>query len=90
MRRALLTTMLLSLLGLQPGCSLMRNWASRAVPNPGEYADHTNDSNDPWVRAVGEEGRGGRPREKVDDPLNLRNMFTSEKSRDIERNLGID
>ena len=45
---------------------------------------------EPWKQAVGTEGRGGAPLEKSSDPLNLRNVFMSQKARDIERNLGFE
>ncbi len=44
---------------------------------------------DPWVQQAGNEIRGEHTREDVVDPLHLRNLFMSEQSRAIERNLGV-
>lgn len=60
--------------------------------NPGESEAEESEgrSNDPWVTQAGTEARKHLPREKTNDPLGLRNIFMSERARDIEHNLGID
>lgn len=45
---------------------------------------------DPWTTQAGSEGRAGRPVEREADPLNLKQIFMSEKAREIERNCGIE
>jgi len=44
---------------------------------------------DPWIKDTGDIARGEHPPEEVHDPLGLRNIFTSEKAREIERNVGV-
>lgn len=43
-----------------------------------------------WTKAAGSEGRAGTQLEKANDPLNLRDLFMSQKAQDIERNLGFE
>ena len=54
------------------------------------YADGSTEKSPKWVQAAGGEARHGQRRELSNDPLNLREVFMSEKARDIERNLGFD
>lgn len=44
---------------------------------------------DPWIRSAGDIARTEHTYEEVRDPLGLRKYFTSEKAREIERNVGI-
>ncbi|WP_437229376.1 hypothetical protein SH661x_001408 [Planctomicrobium sp. SH661] len=44
---------------------------------------------DPWIESAGNIARNEHPPEKVYDPLGLRNVLTSEKARQIERNVGV-
>ncbi|MCA9075711.1 MAG: hypothetical protein KDA93_11805 [Planctomycetaceae bacterium] len=80
-----------------PGCAAMNTMkmaASETVssfrPTTGDYHDPTDDSSDPWVQEVGVEARGHQTKEQANDPLGLRNVFMSQKARDIESNLGFE
>lgn len=55
-----------------------------------DYADPTAERSEKWVDDAGREARAGMMRESGNDPLNLRELFMSQKARDIERNLGVD
>jgi hypothetical protein len=44
---------------------------------------------DPWVQEAGTEARTEHPPETIRDPLGLRDIFTSEKAQEIERNVGV-
>lgn len=55
----------------------------------GESENPAQQTSDPWIQDVGTYARSEHQREPVYDPLKLRNIFMSEKARDIERNLGI-
>ncbi|QDU36505.1 hypothetical protein Mal4_07910 [Maioricimonas rarisocia] len=63
---------------------------SSLQPGEEESVETVGRSNDPWVNQAGHEARKHLPREKTNDPLGLRNIFMSERARDIEHNLGID
>jgi len=79
-----MTGMLLLLFSL--GCQ------SLAGSNPMLRASHGRDEpkvDDPWVDEAGEIARTEHPAEEIHDPLGLRNFFTSEKAREIERNVGV-
>lgn len=70
------------------GCQSM--WGSSRMAGP--RATHGRDDptvDDPWVQNAGNIARNEHPREEVHDPLGLRNIFTSEKAREIERNVGV-
>lgn len=56
---------------------------------PTDYRDTTEEKEDPWSQ-VGLEGRGNQPRQKEPDPSWLRNLLSSAKARNIERNVGIE
>lgn len=56
---------------------------------PGKTLSKGDSATDPWVHEAGTVARNERPVEKVNDPLGLREIFTSSKARDIERNLGV-
>ncbi len=82
---------------LTPGCAAWNSTQQMFAqsvhalrPTTGNYSDPTAQSGDPWVQSAGVEARGDRPKEIVNDPLHLRNIFMSEKARDIERNMGIE
>lgn len=65
---------------------------SNAWSNKGPRATGGRDnpvSDDPWIREAGTIARTEHPAEEVNDPLGLRNFFTSEKAREIERNVGV-
>jgi len=67
-----------------PGCqSLMPSRAVRSA------ASDTPEKEDPWVRSAGDIARTEHSYEEVHDPLGLRKFFTSEKAREIERNVGV-
>ena len=44
---------------------------------------------DPWIQDAGAVTRSEHSAETVNDPLHLREVFMSNKARDIERNLGV-
>ena len=48
-----------------------------------------NQTSDPWIRDAGTIARQEHQTEPVNDPLNLRRVFVSQKAQDIERNLGV-
>jgi len=54
-----------------------------------DYKDPTDGADDPWTAQAGAEGRGGRPKEKSEDPRWLRELTMSDRAREIENNLGI-
>ncbi len=85
MNRCLCLFLLTASLGLG-GCTTV----SRMIGPTTDYEDPTEMTSDPWARAAAEEGRRGFARETVNDPLNLRQYFMSEKARSIERNVGIE
>ncbi|WP_437193094.1 hypothetical protein [Planctomicrobium sp. SH527] len=49
----------------------------------------TPDADEPWVRSAGDIARTEHSYEEVQDPLKLRKYFTSDKAREIERNVGV-
>ncbi len=78
------------------GCALMGpiNSANRYAKSfftfrGTDYADPTEEEDDPWITEAADEGRAGRPQERDPDQW-YRNFFMSEKARSIERNLGFD
>ncbi|MCA8997689.1 MAG: hypothetical protein KDA80_11905 [Planctomycetaceae bacterium] len=71
---------LCALLAVASGCQTM---------NTGQTASFTNSDEDPWVHEAGTIARNELEREEINDPLGLRNIFTSSKAREIERNLGV-
>ena len=79
--------------GLIAGCSTLSEhaaWnAKKAFSNPG-YVDTTEMEDDTWITDAADTGRKGRTVEVQNDPLNLREIFMSEKARSIERNVGIE
>lgn len=56
--------------------------ANSARENPADQGS------DPWINEMGSVTREEHGVQEVYDPLKLRNVFMSEKARDIERNLG--
>ena len=74
---------------VQSGCNAMRESSRQMVDvfKPSDYAEW---SDDPWVRQAGVEARGNRPRESTGEPPWLYNTLTSQRARDIDRNMGID
>lgn len=74
-----------ALLGLSSvGCQSM--WPGKAM----RTARHdTPESDDPWIRSAGDIARTEHTYEEVQDPLRLRKYFTSDKAREIERNVGV-
>jgi len=65
---------------------------SLASSNPMLRASHGRDDpkvDDPWIKDAGDIARTEHPSEEIHDPLGLRNFFTSEKAREIERNVGV-
>jgi hypothetical protein len=56
---------------------------------PSDYRDTTEEPQNDWKSAVGEEGRGNQPRLREPDRL-WRKLFMSETARSIDRNVGID
>ena len=89
-RCLMLAALTLATAGLAVGCSMTdAKWnLKRAVATPG-YDDTTEMPDEDWVKDVGATGRAGRSVEQSNDPLNLRELFMSEKARSIERNVGI-
>ncbi|MCA9079041.1 MAG: hypothetical protein KDA58_00720 [Planctomycetaceae bacterium] len=80
-----------TILCLSVGCTSLQHgtqsmWSAlrpTSTPGPGDK------KGDPWVQSAGSMARTELPREEVNDPLKLRNVFMSETARDIERNLGV-
>ncbi len=72
------------------GRAMMSQTIEAIRPNTDHYNDPTSASGDPWVQSAGVEARGERPMTQANDPLGLRNVFMSEKARDIERNVGFE
>lgn len=66
---------------LLAGCQSLGSWS--ANDDRGALID------DPWSGEVGTVARTEHPIEKVQDPLGIRNIFSSEKARQIERNVGV-
>lgn len=89
-RCLLLAAAVLTTAGLTVGCtSSSAAWnLRRATANPG-YVDTTEMPDEEWITDAGATGRAGRTVETSNDPLNLRELFMSEKARSIERNVGI-
>jgi len=74
------------LMTLSVGCQSM--WGSRSMArNTGGRENPKVD--DPWIREAGDIARSEHPPEEINDPLGLRKYFTSEKAREIERNVGV-
>jgi hypothetical protein len=87
-KRALLASALL-MLGTA-GCQSL--WGSHRMADSGLRATHGREEpalKDPWVNEAGNIARKEHTPEEIHDPLGLRNYFTSEKARSIERNVGI-
>ncbi len=77
-------TFVLLLLATTQGCqSMVTSKAARIAAQEGS------ESADPWIRSAGDIARTEHTYEEVHDPLGLRKYFTSEKAREIERNVGI-
>lgn len=68
------------------GCQTMWGGHPLARNNSGRENPKVDD---PWIRDAGDIARSEHPPEDVNDPLGLRKYFTSEKARDIERNVGV-
>lgn len=93
MFRTILSGLLTALVVVQAGCNAMRENSRQMIDvfKPGDYEDWTENSTaDPWIRQAGVEARGHRERESVGEPDWFHNRLTSEKARDIERNMGYD
>ena len=80
-----------------PGCMLTDMFRESArttkriyTPDTNGYRDTSEEpgAGDEWA-FVGEDGRGGQPREHDPDPF-WKRWVMSEKARSIERNLGYD
>lgn len=56
---------------------------------PGRTVSKSDSDSDPWIHDAGTVARAERDIEPVYDPLGLREIFTSSKAREIERNLGV-
>lgn len=76
--------LLLSMTLMSTGCQSFPGLAWDEDP-----ATLVDTGSDPWIHEAGDVARGARPQEQIRDPLGLRDFFTSEKARDIERNLGV-
>ena len=84
------TVLLLALVLSAVGCANSLGLKSAASYDPISRGGRENPkSDDPWVREAGSFARATHPSERVDDPLGLRKYFTSEKAREIERNVGV-
>ncbi|WP_437188254.1 hypothetical protein SH668x_001691 [Planctomicrobium sp. SH668] len=76
--------LLLTSLGCQSMMGTQRNVAEK------EAASNTSAAiEDPFAAEVGKMARKHHDYEEVKDPLGVRNYFTTAKSREIERNVGI-
>ncbi|SFI00572.1 hypothetical protein [Planctomicrobium piriforme] len=58
-------------------------------PGTANTRGRENPTEDPWVQSAGDIARTEHPAEEVRDPLGLRKYLTSEKAREIERNVGV-
>ncbi len=90
---------LLVLAALLPvaGCAVMQSMQTTASatvdamrPSASTSVHPADEPSDPWIKKVGTEARGNRPKEKSEEPPWLRNLLMSPKARDIENNLGIE
>ena len=96
--RSLLTTLTFcGLLSCSAGCTSlnsMQGMVSRTAaylkPTSADDWDPGSETSDPWIQKAGAEARGNRPVEHEPDPLGLKQIFMSNKARDIERNMGIE
>jgi hypothetical protein len=74
--------------------SSIQGFASQSVaamrPSSFDGWDPGSETGDPWVQQAGAEARGHRPVEKEFDPFGLKQIFMSDRARDIERNLGVE
>ncbi|WP_437201749.1 hypothetical protein [Planctomicrobium sp. SH664] len=57
--------------------------------DPDASKSPADEPSDPWIQEAGTITRAEYTREEVNDPLGLRNVFMSQRARDIERNLGV-
>lgn len=80
MRQTALLMLTVGVLSLS-GCATM---GMRMLPE-----DQGAKIDDPWSGDVGQVARTEHPAEPIHDPLGMRNFFTSEKARQIERNVGV-
>lgn len=72
------------------GCQSLWGTHRTAANGPGATGGRENPAlKDPWVHQAGNIARNEHTPEEVQDPLGLRNYFTSEKARSIERNVGV-
>lgn len=70
------------------GCSTESMFRSSSEAKRAE-AKLKSEESDSWVSDAGDYTRKVHPKDEIKDPLHLREVFTSEKSREIERNLGV-
>ena len=61
--------------------------ASRGLDNYDHGPDKPIES---WTQTAGSEGRADKTMQKSNEPDWFRNLLTSQKARDIERNLGFE
>jgi hypothetical protein len=87
-----LVALLIGIVFAQSGCNAIRENSRQMVDvfKPSDYADSTDDVSDPWIQQAGVEARGNRPREPIEEPSWYHNLWTTPKTRDIERNMGLD
>jgi hypothetical protein len=71
------------------GCQTMwgNSWSEGSALRSGGRENPAD--SDPWVKEAGTYARTEHPPEEVHDPLNLRKYLSSEKARQIERNVGV-
>jgi hypothetical protein len=92
LRPMLVAVAIMSLTGcpMAAGKAGSRSLSKSIKPESFNDSDMGMNTGDPWIQQAAAEGRGGRGRETVSDPLGLRKNLMSPETRSIEANLGID
>lgn len=73
------------------GCASMQTSTNKMVSAFKSVSEKSpaDEPSDPWINETGSYTSSIHPSEPVNDPLGLRNVFMSQRARDIERNLGV-
>ena len=91
--RRLLSGLLLPAIAISAlvGCASMQSSTNKMVSAFKSVAEDNpaDEPSDPWINETGSYTSAIHPTEPVNDPLKLRNVFMSQRARDIERNLGV-
>ncbi len=87
-RLTLLCFLLFGSLGCQ-SLSKLKSFGPRDPITTSNRENPQDAESDPWIEDAGTVARSEHSAEAVNDPLKLRDVFMSNKARDIERNLGV-